>query len=135
MFAGILLQPLRSALKNLYGKPLKNNFAKTFTCAYLFILSYSFINHSMIPPLTPPPLSAGDEEGWTSYQIFKKGGQLDRTWIFIVKLVGKWGWLQFSHKLKYDLMIKLVCKQKFFSVITKNWNWEFLTTNLVTFKR
>ena len=26
-------------------------------------------------------------------------------------------------------------KQIFFSVITKNLNWEFLTKNLVTFKR
>ena len=31
-------------------------------------------------------------------------------------------------------MTKKVCKEKFFSVITKNQNWEILTKNLVTFK-
>ena len=31
-------------------------------------------------------------------------------------------------------MTKIVCKQKCFSVITKNLNWEFLTMNVVTFK-
>ena len=32
-------------------------------------------------------------------------------------------------------MIKKVYKQKYFSVITKNSNWEILPKNLVTFKR
>ena len=32
-------------------------------------------------------------------------------------------------------MTKKVYKQKCFSVITKNLNWEILTMNLVTFKR
>ena len=32
-------------------------------------------------------------------------------------------------------MTKKVFKQKFFYAITKNLNWEILTTNLVTFKR
>ena len=32
-------------------------------------------------------------------------------------------------------MIKKVYEQKYFSVITKNLNWETLTNNLVTFKR
>ena len=32
-------------------------------------------------------------------------------------------------------MTKKVYKQKCFSVITKNLNWEILTKNLVTFKR
>ena len=32
-------------------------------------------------------------------------------------------------------MIKKVYEQKYFSVITKNLNWETLTKNLVTFKR
>ena len=32
-------------------------------------------------------------------------------------------------------MTKKVYKQKYFSVITKNSNWEILTKNLVTFKR
>ena len=32
-------------------------------------------------------------------------------------------------------MIKKVYKQKYFSVITKNSNWEILPENLVTFKR
>ena len=32
-------------------------------------------------------------------------------------------------------MTKKVYKQKYFSLITKNWNWEILTENLVTFRR
>ena len=32
-------------------------------------------------------------------------------------------------------MTKKVKKQFFLSVITKNWNWEILPKNLVTFKR
>ena len=32
-------------------------------------------------------------------------------------------------------MAEKVCEQKFFSAITKNFNWEILTKNLVTFKR
>ena len=32
-------------------------------------------------------------------------------------------------------MTKTVYKQKYFSVITKNSNWEILPKNLVTFKR
>ena len=32
-------------------------------------------------------------------------------------------------------MTKKVYKQKYFSVITKNSNWEILHKNLVTFKR
>ena len=32
-------------------------------------------------------------------------------------------------------MTKKVYKQKYFSVITKNSNWEILPKNLVTFKR
>ena len=32
-------------------------------------------------------------------------------------------------------MTKKVCKQIFFSVITKNSNWKILPKNLVTFKR
>ena len=32
-------------------------------------------------------------------------------------------------------MTRKVYKQKRFSVLTKNLNWEILTTNLVTFKR
>ena len=32
-------------------------------------------------------------------------------------------------------MINKVYKQKYFSVITKNSNWEILPKNLVTFKR
>ena len=32
-------------------------------------------------------------------------------------------------------MTKKVYKQRCFSVITKNLNWEFLAKNLVTFKR
>ena len=32
-------------------------------------------------------------------------------------------------------MTKKVCKQKYFSVMTKNSNWEILTKNLVSFKK
>ena len=41
---------------------------------------------------------------------------------------------QKNKNLKY-LMTKKVYKQKYFSVITKNSNWEILPKNLVTFKR
>ena len=37
--------------------------------------------------------------------------------------------------MKKYLMAKKVYKQKYFSFITKNLNWEILTKNLVTFDR
>ena len=42
-----------------------------------------------------------------------------------------------KNKLKSEIFNdkKNVYKQKYFSVITKNSNWEILTKNLVTFKR
>ena len=39
------------------------------------------------------------------------------------------------HKNLKCLLTKKVYKQKCFSVITKNLNWEILTKNFVTFKR
>ena len=40
-----------------------------------------------------------------------------------------------KNKLKSEIFNYKVYKQKCFSVITKNLNWEILTKNLVTFKR
>ena len=41
-----------------------------------------------------------------------------------------------KNKLKSDILNeKKGCKQKNFSAITKNSNWEILTKNFVTFKR
>ena len=37
--------------------------------------------------------------------------------------------------MKYLMTNKALFKQKYFSVITKNLNWEILTKDLVTFKR
>ena len=37
--------------------------------------------------------------------------------------------------MKYLMTTKSLFKQKYFSVITKNSNWEILAKNLVTFKR
>ena len=37
--------------------------------------------------------------------------------------------------MKYLMTNKSLFKQKYFSVITKNSNWEILAKNLVTFKR
>ena len=50
---------------------------------------------------------------------------------------GDWGVFQFSrNKLKSEIFNdKKVYKQKYFSVLTKNSNWEILPKNLVTFKR
>ena len=59
---------------------------------------------------TPPPLSAREVEP----NFRNGGGGLTRTQL---------------------LMTKKVYKQKYFSVITKNSNWETLPKNLVTFKR
>ena len=35
----------------------------------------------------------------------------------------------------WNILTKKVYKQKYFSVLTKNSNWEIFTKNLVTFKR
>ena len=43
--------------------------------------------------------------------------------------------LQLSHKKSEIFNDKNVYKQKYFSVITKNSNWQILPKNLVTFKR
>ena len=87
--------------------------------------------------------------GWTSNQIFKKGG-LDRTLIFIRGLVGKRG-LTFlrggGRSCNFYIKDQLKCEifndkkrletKMFFSVMTKkkNLNWKTLTKNLVIFKR
>ena len=73
-----------------------------------------------------------------SNQIFKKG-ELERTSTFRGELLGKSGEgdffqeeLQFSHKNKLKSEIfndEKVYKQKFFSVITTNSNWEILPKN------
>ena len=81
---------------------------------------------------------------WTFNQIFKKGG-LDKTSTFRGGLLGKRvvvffrGGCNFyiKNKLKSEIFNdkKKFIKKIFLSVITKNSNWEILTTNLVIFKR
>ena len=67
------------------------------------------------------------KEGFVGYQLFLGGG---------------WGWgggCSFYIKNKLEslkcLPTKKVYNKTFFSVITKNLNWENLTKNLVTLKR
>ena len=59
---------------------------------------------------------------WTSHQIFKKGG-FDKTSTFREGLLEKRG-------VTFSIFFRL-----FFSIITKNSNWDLLLKNLVTFKR
>ena len=61
--------------------------------------------------------------------IFKKGG-IDKTLIFRRGIGEKEGRPFWSSSCNFYL--KKVDKQKCFSVITKNSNWEILTKNLVT---
>ena len=77
------------------------------------IYSFSALLTILFTIVAPPPFllgggMQGGRGGWTSYQIFKKGG-LDRT---STLTGGYW-----------------------FSVITKKLIWEILTKNLVTFKK
>ena len=75
--------------------------------------------------------------GWASYQIFKKGGQLDRVSILrggAKKRGGRWRF--YIKKLESEIFnYKKDYEQKVFSVITKNLNLEILTKNLAIFKR
>ena len=86
--------------------------------------------HSVHPPL----FCWG--RGWTSYQLFKKGG-LDRTSVFR----GGWhfsGGCNFStkNKLKSEiLMTKKLTNKNSLLCGNLELNWEILTKNLVTFKR
>ena len=92
----------------------------------------------------PPPRSAGgggERGGGLSLQSnFQKGGGLERTSTFRERLLGKRGvtffrGVQFSdkNKLKSDIFNdkKSLLAKIFFSVITKNSNWEILPKNLV----
>ena len=93
--------------------------------------------HSVHPPLSAggggvePPIKSSKTErlGRTSTcrgGCWEKGGEFFQR-----------RRLQFLHKkynLKY-LITKRVKAKRFFSVITKNWNWGILTKNSVTFKR
>ena len=93
--------------------------------------------------LLPSLLEGGGGGGRLNHlPNFSKGG-LDRTSAFRRELVKKtrvtfFRGVGFYKKdkvnLKY-LMTKKVSKQIFFSVLTKNSNWEILTKNLVAFKR
>ena len=84
-------------------------------------------------------------EGWLNLlPNFSKGG-FDRTSTLREGLLKKrgvnffrGGVAFFTKKLNLNLKYltaKKVSKQKYFSVITKNSNWEILPKNLVTFKR
>ena len=91
--------------------------------------------HSVHPPLSTAGLKL--------LSNFQKGG-FDRASTLRRRLLDKRvvnffrGGCNFYKKincnLKY-LTTKKVYKQKFFSVITKNLNWEILSNNLITFKR
>ena len=102
---------------------------------------WGFLKHSVHRPPPPPPLSAGG--GWTSHQIFKMGGGEGLTgpqlwergcWKGLLGVPFFKGGFNFYKKnqLKSEIFKN---KKKYFCVITKNSNWEILTTNLVTFKR
>ena len=70
----------------------------------------------------PPPFPLG--RAWASYQIFKKkkgGGAGGGGLPFSVE--GEGGGVKY-------LMLNIVYKKMFFSVITKNLNWEVLNNNL-----
>ena len=101
------------------------------------------IKHSVHPPF----LSAMGEGGWASDQIFKKWeGGFTGSWFLEGGCWERGGWLflgeggcsfYIKNKLKSEIFNKKKSLQTkmFFSVITKNLNWEILTKNLVTFKR
>ena len=72
-------------------------------------------------------------EGVSLQPNFQKGCELDRISVFREGLLGKRGWL-FQVGCSFYIKNKLKNKLKLFSVITKNFNWEILTKNLVTFK-
>ena len=76
----------------------------------------------------------GEGKGGLSLQPnFQKGCGLDRISIFREGLLGKRGWF-FQGGCSFYIKNKLKNKLKLFSVITKNFNWEILIKNLVTFK-
>ena len=99
----------------------------------------TLLKHSVHPP--PPPFCRG---GWASNQVFKKRGR-DRTSTFRGGLLGKRGWLftqggrgevcnfHIKNKLKFEIFNdkKSFYAKIFFSVITKNSNWEILPKNLL----
>ena len=77
--------------------------------------------------------------------IFQKGGGFDRISIFRGEVAWK-KWNDFfqggftfyiKNQLKSQIFnnTKSLSAKMFFSVTTKNLNWEILTKNLVTFKR
>ena len=78
----------------------------------------------------PPPLFLLGGGGLIFIPHFQKGG-LDRISIFRGELLGKREVL-FSKAVQWR---KKFINNFFFSIITKNLNWEILTKNLVTFKR
>ena len=88
------------------------------------------------------PFLLGEGGGWTSNQILKKGG-LDKTSTFGGSCWERGGdffrgCCNFNiNKLKSEIFNdkKSLWTKIFFSVITKNSDWEILTKNLVTFKR
>ena len=96
------------------------------------------MHHSVHPPLSV----GGGGGGWASDQIFKKA-ELDRISVFRGELLGKRGEGDFfqegggcSFYIKYELKSEIFNDKKslwtemFFSVITKNLNWEILTKNM-----
>ena len=95
----------------------------------------------------PPPLSADEGGGKLSLQPnFQKGDGLSRTLTFkracweregVTFFRGRGSNFHIKDKLKSEIFNgkKNLYAKIFFSVITKNSNWEILPKNLVTFKR
>ena len=99
------------------------------------------------PPPTPPLPFSAVGSGLNLQPNFQKEG-LDRTWTFREGLLGKTGDIfqggggggcnfHIKNKLKSEIFNykKSLQATIFFSVMTKNSNWDILSKNLVTFKR
>ena len=83
----------------------------------------------------PPFLSAGR---LSLQPNFQKGGRLDRTSQLLEGVIFSGGCnFNIKNKLKSEIFNdkKNLQTKMFFSVITKNLNWDILTKNLVIFKR
>ena len=109
------------------------------------MLKIETINLVCTPP--PHPFLLWREGGEPPTE-FTKSGVLHRISIFRGGLLGKkgvtffrggvWGYsFYIKNKLKSEIFNdkKSLYTKMFFSIITKNFNWEILTNNLLTFKR
>ena len=120
---------------------------KHWNWSNLFIHYNMYVGHSVYP--TPLFCRWGGGGSWTSNQILKiKGGGLTgpqvlegSCWERVGYLFSRGGREACNFHIKTKLKSEIFNDKKslqvkmFFSVITKNSNWEILTKNLVTFKR